>query len=96
MTQAERDDSCRIKIGEQLSKEGEQMSNGNSERMDSRGVENGENHGSREIGHMNMMEMAIRVGTKMVKLPLTYATILGIIYSLIAGRYFNINQAPVY
>jgi hypothetical protein len=49
----------------------------------------GECNGHIEVvpAKMELKEMAIRVGKKMVCLPLTYATLLGIIYSLIAGRY---------
>jgi len=96
MTEAERDDSCRIKIGEhQSAKEGEPMSNGNSQSLNTLGEMNGcRDSNAVEIpGHevvpasMNLKEMAKRVGMKMAKLPLTYATILGLIYSIIAGRY---------
>lgn len=36
---------------------------------------------------MNLKEMAIKVAKKMVQLPLTHATVMGIVYSLIAGRW---------
>lgn len=96
MTEAEREECC-IKIGEEEKKDGVHVSIGSSVC----GVVNGDlarENGAREVselenGHvevapatMDTKEMAIRVGKKMVCLPLTYTTVLAIIYSLIAGR----------
>ncbi|KAG0588745.1 hypothetical protein KC19_2G266000 [Ceratodon purpureus] len=44
-------------------------------------------HTEEAASTMKKKEMAIRVGKKLVCLPLTYSTLLGIIYSLIAGRW---------
>ena len=100
MTEAEQED-CRIKIEDEKDKEGElQVSKGNTAPLQCK-VKDGERESGTkdrdlvENGHidqpavqatMDIKDMAIRVGKKMACLPLTHATLLAIIYSLIAGR----------
>lgn len=94
MTSAERQDDCRIKVGDGANKE--QPTDGESavptdndvERRDSPPQQQSREEEEEEVppSKMKVKEMAIRVGKKMACLPLTYATLLGIIYSLIAGR----------
>ncbi|XP_024394044.1 probable auxin efflux carrier component 9 [Physcomitrium patens] len=102
LTQGEHND-FRIGIGDEPShaatevshKDEEHVKNGSRQR-NSFSVANGES-GTRENGtehghemapsQMNLKEMAIKVAKKMVQLPLTHATVMGIVYSLIAGRW---------
>ena len=46
-------------------------------------------------GIMTMKAVAIRVFSNMMKLPLTYSALLGVIYSLIASRYATPIQGPL-
>uniref|UniRef100_A0A7I4B7F6 Uncharacterized protein n=1 Tax=Physcomitrium patens TaxID=3218 RepID=A0A7I4B7F6_PHYPA len=102
MTQGEHD-KFHIGIGDEPShaatavshKDEEHVKNGSRQR-NSFSVANGERitrENGTEHGHeiapsqMNMKEIAIKVAKKMLRLPLTYATVMGIVYSLIAGRY---------
>ncbi|XP_073395754.1 auxin efflux carrier component 4-like [Physcomitrium patens] len=102
MTQGEHD-KFHIGIGDEPShaatavshKDEEHVKNGSRQR-NSFSVANGERitrENGTEHGHeiapsqMNMKEIAIKVAKKMLRLPLTYATVMGIVYSLIAGRW---------